>query len=344
MRTVHALASVLLTGTLLHLAACKDAPKSDPTPAASASAVVTDASPASAGDAGAAATGEAGAPTPIAPPRAMVRGAGHFSLLFAAARALEMKDDQKDKLDAVAKPFQGAGDARDETRAVHDELIAQVKAGKLDAAKLEPLYAALEKATKERRELELAGLDALYAALEPAQRTATVAAIRPRIAAHDAQAKASAPDGGAGGEGARIAERLGKMLTLDDTQRQKVEAAVPKDLHARSEADREERKKQLEALLTAFEKPAFAAKKLPAPDPKKARSSVQDQAKFLGQIVPQLKPEQREKLASSMSHGHGGPGSLGLWGGGPPGSSFGPHGMPMRRSPIGGGGARGDDL
>jgi len=126
----------------------------------------------------------------------MIRGAGHFSLLFAAARALEMKDDQKDKLDAVAKPFLGLPDPKEGARAVQAELAREVKAGKMEPAKLDPLLASLEKGTKQRRDLEQSGLDALYAALDPGQRKAIVAAIRPRIAVHDAE-KAPPPDPGA---------------------------------------------------------------------------------------------------------------------------------------------------
>ncbi|HRG98419.1 MAG TPA: hypothetical protein PLR99_19340 [Polyangiaceae bacterium] len=315
---------------VLAMVACKDPPAATqdaaPPPAA-ASAAPEAAAPTepTAPDAGAP---EAGA-TLDAPPRPMIRGAGHFSLLFAAARALEMKDDQKDKLDAVAKPFLGLPDPKEGARAVQAELAREVKAGKMEPAKLDPLLASLEKGTKQRRDLEQSGLDALYAALDPGQRKAIVAAIRPRIAVHDAE-KAPPPDPGAD---ARVVERLAKTLALDDAQRKQAEAFFPKGMQEKAAADRDERRKQLEALLTAFEKPTFSARRLPAPDAKRLRVPFQEQVKLLGQLVPILRPEQHARLAETMTQGPGG----GLLGGHGLEGPSGPHGMPLRRRPHGGG-------
>ena len=319
----------------LSLAACKDPPAAlgDAAPPATSASAFASASAAPdaalaeppASDAG---DGEAGAALDV-PPRPMVRGAGHFSLLFAAARALEMKDDQKDKLDAVAKPFLGLPDPKEGARAVQAELAREVKAGKMEPAKLDPLLASLEKATKQRRELEQSGLDALHAALDPAQRKSVVAAIRPRIAVHDAD-KAPPPDPGAD---ARVVERLAKTLALDDAQRKQAEVFFPKGMSQKAQADRDERRKQLEALLTAFEKPTFSARRLPPPDPKRLRVPFQEQVKLLGQLVPILRPEQHARLADTMNQGPGG----GLLGGHGLEGPGGPHGMPLRRRPHGGG-------
>ncbi|MBK6464084.1 MAG: hypothetical protein IPF92_24235 [Myxococcales bacterium] len=319
------------------LGACKDPPAAPadaaPPPPSSASAAPEASAPIEAPPVDAGAT-EGGALLDT-PSRPMVRGAGHFSLLFAAARALEMKDEQRDKLDAVAKPFLGLPEPKEGARAVQAELVREVKAGKMEPGKLDPLLASLEKGTKQRRDLEQSGLDALHAALDPAQHKAIVAAIRPRIAVHDA-AKAPAPDPTAD---ARVVERLAKSLSLDDAQRKQAEAFFPKGMQQKAEADRDERRKQLETLLAAFEKPTFSARRLPAPDAKRLRVPFQEQVKLLSQLVPILRPEQHARLAESMSQGQGG----GLLAGphGLEGPNV-PHGMPLRRRPHGGG--RPDEL
>src|SRR5687767_11394013 len=93
-----------------------------------------------------------------------------------------------------------------------------------------------------------------------------------------------------------------KELDLDAEQQKKVEAALPKAGKGAPEA-REDAKKRLDAVLTAFEKDGFDAKKLAAPDPKHARAPLEQEAQFITAIVPVLKPEQREKLATTMTRG-----------------------------------------
>lgn len=51
-------------------------------------------------------------------------------------------------------------------------------AGKIDAAKLPPHYAAIDKLVRARREKQSAVLDGLYALLDPAQRALVVKAVR----------------------------------------------------------------------------------------------------------------------------------------------------------------------
>ena len=92
------------------------------------------------------------------------------------------------------------------------------------------------------------------------------------------------------------AERMAKNLGLDEAQQKKVEAVLPTNERQRVEADREEDKKNTTALLAAFAKDGFSAKTLPYRDPKKLRVPFQEQAKVFAQLLPILKPEQREKL------------------------------------------------
>jgi hypothetical protein len=77
-------------------------------------------------------------------------------------------------------------------------------------------------------------------------------------------------------------------------------------------------KKKMEALLTAFEKDGFDAKKVDPFDAKKARAPMEIEMKLLGQLVPILKPEQRDKLAAKVEKGPSPHGKRGGMGGRPP--------------------------
>ena len=133
-----------------------------------------------------------------------------------------------------------------------------------------------------------------------------------------------APTAGAGGwprwTGARAAgpasasfDRLTRGLDLDADQQKKVDAIIAKEDAAKAgRPDPAEMKKNVEAMLAAFEKDTFDAKKLDTFDVKKARAPMEQEAKLLAQLVPLLKPEQREKLAAKMEKGpspHGGRGA-----------------------------------
>jgi Spy/CpxP family protein refolding chaperone len=113
------------------------------------------------------------------------------------------------------------------------------------------------------------------------------------------------PDGGKPGWGAKSnVDRLTRGLDLDAEQQKKIDAIAAKDDTAKGgKPDTAEMKKNVEALLVAFEKDTFDPKKLEAFDPKKARGPMEQETKLLVQVVPILKPEQREKLAAKMEKG-----------------------------------------
>jgi len=291
--------------------ACKS---TDPTPAPAPSASAVANEPAEAAAPADSASAPASAAASAEPPRPPIpRNAGHAGLLLGATRSLDLRDPEKTKkLDDIAKSF-GEGDGtRDEGKAISDELAAQVKAGKIDNTKLEPLYAALEKAAKEAHDKQVVALDGIYAALGPLERKTMVENIRKKTAARDAH-DPKGHDAGApspADERKRLVEQMTKNLSLDEAQAKKVEPLVPVGEKKKLEDIRDEERKHLDALLTAFEKDGFSAKTLPFRDPKKLRGPFQDQARFYGAFLPILKPEQREKLASNMAHrgGHGRPG------------------------------------
>jgi Spy/CpxP family protein refolding chaperone len=238
------------------------------------------------------------------------RRGGMVGMFLHAARAQELKDDQKKKLDDIAAKAKPDEDdmPKDEMKAYHTELVAGVKAGKIDKAKLDTHVAAIEKVMRARKDKEHEALNAIHAVLDPAQRKAVAAKLKAN------PMPGQRPGGDKDKDMAkRRLERMTKDLGLDAEQQKKIEAIIPKD-DAKKDMQAEAKKK-MEALYDAFEKDTFDARKIDTPDPKKMRGPMEDEAKFLIALVPILKPEQREKLAARMSemggrgpHGPGGPG------------------------------------
>ena len=221
-------------------------------------------------------------------------GGGMAWMLLQAAHGLpDLKEPQKAALDKIAEQLHNDHSGpHAEMKAYHEALAAQVKAGKIEPAKLDPLMPPIEKAQQARRDKEAEALNALHAALEPAQRKALVAAVK---------AKMPAKKPAEGEMAKRKVEHLTKELGLDAGQQKKVEALVTKD--KTEEAAHEEMEKHRDAALTAFEGDTFDAKKLEAPAAKKG---MEAHVKFLTALLPILKPEQRDKLAASMSKPHPG--------------------------------------
>jgi Spy/CpxP family protein refolding chaperone len=293
---------------LLSIAACKsqESQGTPPAPSAASTASAAPSAPTN-DDASAAAPADGGGAEAQAPKRAIPRNAGHVTMILSAINSLDLRDPEKNqKLDAIAKSFTETDGTRDEGRKIHDELSAQVKAGKIETAKLEPLYAELEKAAKEAHDKEVVALDGIYAALGPIERTTIANQLQQKLTNRDAHLAKARPDAGSpADERKQVAERMAKNLGLDEAQQKKVEAVLPTNERQRVDADREEDKKNTTALLAAFAKDGFSAKTLPYRDPKKLRVPFQEQAKVFAQLLPILKPEQREKLAASMTHARG---------------------------------------
>ena len=301
--------ALLLLAALASLPlACKDggcggggnggAPSATATATASASASATVATTASA----------SASPERVRPQG--IRAVGATGALFRAVNTIELKDEQTATLEKIAADMREAdraardvgdgGFARSETRDAHAALIEGVKAGKIEASRMDPHYAAIERAAKARQEREADALNRLHAALEPAQRAAVVSSVRSLDAQRAARMKArERPDGGAPSFAKLRLKRYTHDLGLDADQQKKVEAILPKD--DKTASAREEVKKQTDAVLAAFEKESFDARKLDPGAPKRARDPVEEQVKLFGQLLPILKPEQRERLARSLA-------------------------------------------
>jgi Spy/CpxP family protein refolding chaperone len=253
----------------------------------------------------------------------MDRRFGFAGMLFAAADDMDLSDDQDKKVAALEDALDDKDPAwKEEMKTMHADLLAGIRAGKIDTAKMAPHFAAIDKATQTRQDKEATALNGLWAVLDATQRKALVASIRTKQAEREAKwaAKdggmgmgmghgAAMGDGGAADFGKRRVERMTKELDLDDAQQKSVTAIVAKSPMPTAkdmEAHKADGKKRVDALLTAFDSAAFDAKKLELGEPsKKAHEMFDKQVQFFGQLLPILKPEQREKLAAKMERGHG---------------------------------------
>ncbi len=244
------------------------------------------------------------AASPAPPP---VHHRGIAGLFFRAALDGDLADDEKATLDKLEEPLRNDPGPHHESAAFHGDLVASTKAGRIDAAKLQTDEAALNKAYASREDDQATALRGLHDALSPERRKAVVDAIRAMQAAHD-RPPASLSAAGATEAVVRRVDRMKTQLGLDADQQQQVSALLLRDqpspaaIQARFEAN----KKQMDALLTAFEKDAFDAKKVDlAPFPgRKPSDGMERQAKYIGQLLPILRPEQRERLATMMDHPH----------------------------------------
>jgi Spy/CpxP family protein refolding chaperone len=252
------------------------------------------------------------APAASAKPRpAFGHHGGIAASLFHAAHDLTLTRDQMDSLDKIEAGLKADDDGiRTAMKAFRTDLLAGVRAGKLDTAKLTSDDAIVDKAISDHKDKEAAALDSLHTLLDPSQRAALVAAVRAKEADREARMagwmKAKAADGGAVDLGKRRLERLTADLALDASQQKQVAAILTKASDPPDAAGMQARwddvKRRTESLLTAFAGTTFDAKKadltiLPG---KTAHDPMDHVVALFTQLLPILRPEQREKLAASV--------------------------------------------
>lgn len=267
-----------------------------PEPAASASAA-----PASSPGA----SNAAAVPSDLPPsPPGVGRRAGGPAVMFSkAARAVELTPEQKIKLaeaDELTKASPSA--VRDEVKSLQADLVTWTKAGAIDKAKLEAHWKVLDAATLARQAEDAAAINAVHKALTPAQRAQVSAKLRIDNPKYDDDVQRWITDGGAAASQSKHGlERLTKDLGLDEDQKKKVEAIAAKGAAGTTTVDmRAEAKRHTLALIEGFEKDDFDAAKVPAPSFKVMRGPIGEQAFYVAELLPVLKPEQREKLAARL--------------------------------------------
>ncbi len=231
------------------------------------------------------------------------RGPGHGgvdSVLFRAARDLQLTDAQKAKVDALQSGLHDRDtDPRDAMKAFAGDLAAQVRGGKIDASKLQPDEAALDTAMKGMLDKQATALAGLHDVLDAAQRKALADAVHAKAASREAEAKMQDAGAVAGERIARKLERMTNDLGLDASQQKQVGALLAKQ--PGMAAMRDEIKKQVDAVLTAFQADSFDATKALQATIKAPHEAMDRQIAFTGQLLSVLHPEQLEKLATTTA-------------------------------------------
>lgn len=248
------------------------------------------------------------------------RRRGGFGMASMMLKAAEDKvPEAKQTVADLRKKLMDGETPKDEMKTLHDDMVAGVKAGKIDVAKIDADRAAAEKAMQAQKDKEADTLNALHASLKPEQRKAVVAEVRDNMKKRadkmEAKMKDNKPEMKGDMKGAQHAMMF-KDIDLDADQQKKVDAILAKDAPKKDKPDweamRAEMKKKTDAFLDAFEKDGFDAKKL-ADDKDKDKDKHMGMGpmdpKKMNEVLAVLKPEQREKLAAKMDkmHGPGGP-------------------------------------
>jgi Spy/CpxP family protein refolding chaperone len=253
------------------------------------------------------------------------------NVLISAASDLPLSSTQKSRLDGTRAELEHS--EADVARAFKDlkaDVVSGVRAGTIDTAKLNADEAAIDRAMQSHKAKEVESLNALHATLDPAQRVATVQAIRSKRAAYGGGPMGRTPSGAGNTVGAeegnqRRLDRLTTDLGLDAAQQKQVAALLaqsggpPTPMDAKTHRD--EHQSRMDALLTAFQQDSFDANTLATPKPDKSpREFVHRHVVFVSQLLPILRPDQREKLAAKMDQPwmgmdmgpHGGDGNEGF--------------------------------
>jgi hypothetical protein len=260
----------------------------------------------------AAAAAPAPAPTTAAVPVATTQGHRHghhrgaAHMLFRAARDLDLSDAQRTTIDSLAAQLHGDRTAESSRhQAMRTALAESVRAGKVDVSALAPAETAAAGTGRQAHiARETTALNGLWAALEPAQRQALVASVQERQTERaERWASRRAEGKAAGGWGQQRLAHLTAKLGLDASQQTAVSGILTSDRPAPAvmQARHAQMKSRNAALLTAFQSDSFDATTLIGTPPSGSGvSPAQRHVQFLAQLVPILRTDQRETLATSI--------------------------------------------
>jgi hypothetical protein len=227
---------------------------------------------------------------------------GPVHALFAAASTLSLPSSQASAVESIQDEIRGdRKQVRDAFGQLHQDLAAQVRAGAIDSTKLQGDATAAVGALDAHYNKETSALNQLHAALDPSQRLAAAETARTQLA--EAAAARATVD-----ERAWRLERLTSELGLDAAQQQQVSTQLAAQLPA-SSTERALRQSMAQQLLSAFEADTFdAVTALPAATwspGSTVRAEIERRASFLSQLLPILRPDQRDLLATQLENREG---------------------------------------
>lgn len=232
------------------------------------------------------------------------RHVGLAGVLLRGAYEAPLTDDQKATLDKSEDGLYAdqASSPWAAHKAFQTDLVAFIRAAKVDPAKLAADFAAIDKAVQAGQGREADALNAVHGVLDATQRQALVDQVKAKRAAREARERPMVgPDGGAPDFVKRKLDRLTLELTLDDAEKKAVAALLARDttmtptaIQARKDAAQ----KRVDTLLTEFAKDTFDAKKLDVGmGGKTPHEAMERTATFTTGLIAILHPDQREKLA-----------------------------------------------
>jgi hypothetical protein len=243
--------------------------------------------------------------TPSAKP---VHRSGLVGMMFHAAHDLKLGDAQVAAVNDLEDKLRG-GDASvgGAMKKFESDLAFGIRAGTIDTAGTQADLAAIDWAMQSRQDQQADTLNGLHSELDPGLRQELALAVRARRRAH-ALRPPDAPDEGAKDWARRRLERLTTDLGLDAAQRRRVAGLLAKgDLPGPAEvqARKDAANARADALLSAFERDGFDAKKVDfgVAAGKSAHELIEREVRFLSQLLTILRPEQRGKLASTRERG-----------------------------------------
>lgn len=231
--------------------------------------------------------------------------------LLHATDGMPLSDPQKATVQSLEQQLKSnERDTGAAFQTFRSDLAAQVRSGAIDPTKVQIDQSAASTALQAHVAKEADTLNGLHAALEPSQRKAAVAEVRAaRQAAGTEDAKGAAPDAGmpSAQDIARMRqERMTRELGLDAAQQQQV-ASLLASQPAPSEGPMkmmEEHRHRTDALLNAFESDTFDARTASPTPPTTAAQMVREgtdqEVAFLSRLLPILRPDQRDRLATNM--------------------------------------------
>ena len=244
------------------------------------------------------------------------RGHGHHGakgghLLRAALKYVDLTDEQRTKIEAVADGLKRDRDP-EARKARKEKLIAAIRSGDVSALSAAP--ADVEKHAREKAAKITSALNELHSILDADQRKQLTEAVAAKMKKRAQRRAAWGDDGdwahkklGRRGFGAHKIERMARKLDLTEEQRGQLEEARKKAETERPSADEmkkrfEERRAHVEAMIAAFEKDDFDAKTLGLEQrfAERAKQKVSRKTKHLAVLVPILTDDQRAKLADTM--------------------------------------------
>ena len=222
-------------------------------------------------------------------------GALSHSVFLQAVSAVSLRPDQQQKVAAIRAGLEEqAAPVRAARPQLGAELATQVRAGKIDQTRLQPLVDQLAAAAGKTKPAAQQAVQQIHDALDASQRQALVAALHEKVSA-----------GTSPGAIRDHLQKLAATLNLSDEQRATIRAQVHGELAGRGEAMRAEHganKARMQAIAAAFPGDAFDAKALDVGEQVlgSARRLSALTSVFLEATVPVLTAAQREILATKI--------------------------------------------